>query len=525
MILEILITIATLIALLYYYITSTWNYWKSQGVYTIKPSFPFGSFKSMTTRKIAIHDELMNLTKETKGLPYFGGYLMRAKIFVIQDPEIVRQVLIKDFDNFVDRRSGRMMEQFRQSDKLADQIFAQQLTTVTGDEWKKLRTTFSPIFTSGKMKAMMVFMQESTKKLMGALQPMAESKADIETKDIMGKFSTDVLASCAFGVDGNLFGEPESPFVTNAKAIFTADKWAALRGMMLVIPFGIRILNGLGYSVTAKETEFFCDVVTSALKHRKATQTRRNDLIDMLADAMKGELKEEPNEVLDQFDQDTKLKEVIQKKDYDEFSIVSTVIVLLISGYDTTGSLLAWVLYELAKNQSVQDRLYEEIESHSEGNEVTYEEMQSMTYLDQILSETLRLHSPLALLSRASREEYKIPGTDVVLPKGTNVWVNTIGIHTDPKHYETPRIFNPDHFSKESKGKRSPYAFVAFGQGPRNCIGMRLALLEAKIALATIVKQYRILPSAKNTEPLILDPKQSIKYPKSGLYVKLEPRI
>ena len=133
--------------------------------------------------------------------------------------------------------------------------------------------------------------------------------------------------------------------------------------------------------------------------------------------------------------------------------------------------------------------------------------------------------TPLALLSRASREEYKIPGTDVVLPKGTNVWVNTIGIHMDPKHYETPGIFNPDHFSKESKGKRSPYAFVAFGQGPRNCIGMRLALLEAKIALATIVKQYRILPSAKNTEPLILDLKQSVKYPKSGLYVKLEPRI
>lgn len=478
----------------------------------------------MTTRKMALHEELAQLTKETKGLPYFGGYLMRAPIFVIQDPEIVRHVMIKDFDNFVDRRSGRMMEQFRQSDKLSDQIFAQQLTTVTGDEWKKLRTTFSPIFTSGKMKAMMVFMHESTKKLMEALKLKAK-KEDVETKEIMGKFSMDVLASCAFGVDGNLFSETESPFVSNAKAIFTADKWAALRGMMLVLPYGIKILNGLGYSVTAKETEFFCDVVTSTLKHRKESKFRRNDLIDMLADAMKGELKEEINEdTLDQFDQDTKLKDHIQKKDYDEFSIVATVIVLLISGYDTTGSLLAWALYELAKNQDIQDSLFDEIESNTEGLMVTYEEMQSMTYLDQILHETARLHSLLPLLSRASRDEYKVPGTDVVLPKGTNIWVNTVGIHSNPKYYETPDTFNPDHFSKEAKAKRSPYAYVAFGQGPRNCIGMRLALLEAKLALASVVKEYRILPSSKTIEPMVLDPKQSIKYPKSGLYVRLEPR-
>ena len=366
MIFEVIIGIVSLCALLYYYITSTWNYWSSQGVHTIKPSFPVGSFKSMTTRKIAIHEELAQLTKETQGLPYFGGYLMKAPIFVIQDPEIVRQVMIKDFDNFVDRRSGRMMEQFRQSDKLADQIFAQQLTTVTGDEWKKLRTTFSPIFTSGKMKAMMVFMHESTKKLMEALKGQKE----VETKEIMGKFSMDVLASCAFGVDGDFFSESESPFVTNAKAIFTADKWAALRGMMLVLPFGIKILNGLGYSVTAKETEFFCDVVTSTLKHRKESKTRRNDLIDMLSDAMKGDLKQEEETNLDQFDQDTKLKDHIQKKDYDEFSIVATVIVLLISGYDTTGSLLAWALYELAKNQSIQDSLFEEIDSNTEGHSI-----------------------------------------------------------------------------------------------------------------------------------------------------------
>ena len=68
------------------------------------------------------------------------------------------------------------------------------------------------------------------------------------------------------------------------------------------------------------------------------------------------------------------------------------------------------------------------------------------------------------------------------------------------------------------------YAFQPFGQGPRNCIGRRFALLEAKLAMAQIVMRYNLLPSEKTKEPIVLDPEMLIIYPKDGLYVKLEKR-
>ena len=88
--------------------------------------------------------------------------------------------------------------------------------------------------------------------------------------------------------------------------------------------------------------------------------------------------------------------------------------------------------------------------------EITYDQLQSMTYLDQVLNETLRFHTPVGLLKRAATKRYQVPNSDVVIEKENLAWINVIAVHMDPKHYESPQIFNPDHFSKEAKAKRHP---------------------------------------------------------------------
>ena len=136
---------------------------------------------------------------------------------------------------------------------------------------------------------------------------------------------------------------------------------------------------------------------------------------------------------------------------------MATAVIFLVAGYDTTGTTLAFACYQLAKNPQIQERLQEEVEEVSGGDvnkELTYEDLHSMTYLDQIISETLRFHTPIGILQRKALRDYKVPGHDLVIEKETQVWINAMAIHMNPKHYANPTEFDPEHFSKEAKSAR-----------------------------------------------------------------------
>ena len=147
------------------------------------------------------------------------------------------------------------------------------------------------------------------------------------------------------------------------------------------------------------------------------------------------------------------------KKAFDELVIVANALVLLVAGYDTSGATLAYICYQLAKNPVIQDHVREEVEEIIEDDSsrnLSYDDLSRMAYVDQVISETLRFHNIAATLQRLTEKDYKIPGSDLVLPKDTTVVINPLAIHFDPKHYSNPHEFDPDHFSKEAKAKRHP---------------------------------------------------------------------
>lgn len=91
-------------------------------------------------------------------------------------------------------------------------------------------------------------------------------------------------------------------------------------------------------------------------------------------------------------------------------------------------------------------------------------------------SETLRKHPPFPAVPRVCNKSYKIPHTDITLEKGTMVHISVQGVHRDPDYYPDPEKFDPDRFNEENKAKRHPYTFLAFGEGPRVCIGNKFVL-------------------------------------------------
>ena len=169
----------------------------------------------------------------------------------------------------------------------------------------------------------------------------------------------------------------------------------------------------------------------------------------------------------------------------------------------------------------MQETLFEEISgtvSRRGGSfsNLDYNDVMEMSYLDKFLTETTRLYG-LSLLERKCVKDYRIPGSDFVVPKGMlvqvfrhtyrqypcgskqkcapvsllNPQIPGSAMMRDPEIYPDPETFDPENFSPEKKSTRSPYSYLSFGQGPRNCIGMRLALLFAKLAIIKMVYEFR----------------------------------
>lgn len=136
--------------------------------------------------------------------------------------------------------------------------------------------------------------------------------------------------------------------------------------------------------------------------------------------------------------------------------------------------------------------------------------------------ETLRLYPAVPVLERKSSQNYKIPDTDVTIPKGTKIHIPVFAIHRDPQLYPEPLKFNPDRFLPEEAAKRHPNSFLTFGDGPRACIGFRFAILQSKVGLATMLSKFRISTSAKTAVPLEYTHKSPFLQPKKELVLKIE---
>ena len=301
---EISLGALALCALFYFYMTKKFDYWTKRGVYQLKPSFPFGSMKAFFMQKEHLNDTMLSHAKEAKGLPFYGAYFLRAPLLFLTDAEMIKQITIKDFDYFVDRNAS-IFAGVKKTNQLADKILMEQMSSAEGDRWKSIRSTFTPIFTSGKMKAMMVYVQETCKSLTDALDKLAEKNEVFELKELLGKYSMDTIASCAFGVDSQAFKNKDSKFVDYAARIFQNNASDGVKLLLLMMPFdiGIYIMRAFNLAFWKKdEAEFFYNVILDSLRQRRESKARRNDLIDLMVDAVKGEIGDDQDHNNNQFE-------------------------------------------------------------------------------------------------------------------------------------------------------------------------------------------------------------------------------
>ena len=367
---------------------------------------------------------------------------------------------------------------------------------------------------------------------------LARAGDPFETKELGGKFSLDGLASCAFGVETGSFDGKESEFLYHGKNVFKFDGIKFLKIVLgsMTPNFVKKVITNLGignlvrYPFANEHSKFLMHVIEASFKQRKESKSKRNDLLDMMMEAIEGNLEDSESDNMhstDQFEKDSKIMGTIKKKDVSYDDVLATAILLLAAGYDTTGTAMSWIFYDLAMNQNIQENLYEEIiEAGPDANELSYETLQALPYLDAVIHESLRRHVPVAFLERLCTKDFPIPNSKIVIRKGDFVRLNNIGIMMDPEIYPNPLDYNPDRFMKEYASDRNPYSFLPFSLGPRNCIGMRFAMYEMKCCISNLVSKFRFVPCEKTVkyEDLEFDKSEVFGGTTHGLWIKCEER-
>ncbi|XP_037503588.2 cytochrome P450 6a2 [Rhipicephalus sanguineus] len=196
---------------------------------------------------------------------------------------------------------------------------------------------------------------------------------------------------------------------------------------------------------------------------------------------------------------------------------------MLQAGFETVGVTLSHCLFCVAKFQDVQDKIRAETEAVlAKHGEFTYDAISELHYTAQTILETLRMYTPvIAFTTRLASSDYRYEG--VLLRKGVSVMPCSHQVHHDTNLWERPDQFDPDRFSPEQRASRDPISFQAYGIGPRNCVGMKLAQLEMTLVVAKLVHRFRLHlgPKHENGE-LKRHTYSFIACPADGVWIHLE---
>jgi len=177
----------------------------------------------------------------------------------------------------------------------------------------------------------------------------------------------------------------------------------------------------------------------------------------------------------------------------------------------------------LGHNKEVQEKVFQEMDSifGDDNRDATEDDIKNMKYLECVIKEALRLFPPVPLFGRRVTEPFEIEG--YTLPVGAMITVAPVWVHRDPNHYgEDYMKFKPERFEKENSTGRHPFAYIPFSAGSRNCIGQKFALMEEKVVISSIIRNYEIVSLDRMEEvPGVPD---LILRPPKGFNVRLNSR-
>ncbi|XP_015412832.1 PREDICTED: cytochrome P450 3A12 [Myotis davidii] len=307
-----------------------------------------------------------------------------------------------------------------------------------------------------------------------------------------GAYSMDVITGTSFGVNIDSLNNPQDPFVENIKKLLKFSFFDPYVLCITLFPFLGPVFEAFNITLFPRSvTEFFKKSVKRMKENRlQDKQKHRVDFLQLMINSQNS-------------------KETDSHKAMTDLELVAQSIIFIFAGYETTSTSLSFFMYLMAIHPDVQQKLQEEIEVTFPNKATpTYDALAQMEYLDMVMNESLRLFPIAGRIERVCKKDVEING--VFIPKGTVVMVPNFILHRDSTYWPDPEEFRPERFNKKNQDSINPYTYMPFGSGPRNCIGMRFAIMNMKLAIVRLLQNFSFKP-CKETQVRYLTCYHSVK--------------
>nr|CAD7450083.1 unnamed protein product [Timema bartmani] len=382
--LSIILSATAVIVFLYLYFTSTFSYWEKRGVPFVKPLPVFGNFVDYIFLRTTSAESFAKIYKKLEEHQFGGFYRGSTPNLILRDPEIIKQIMVKDFNHFIDRNPSLF-------EKISP--LACNLISLTGNRWRKLRVKLTPTFTSGKMRMMLPTIVGCSQDLVLFLRESADDNHILEIRNVVANFTTDVIGSCAFGLDINSMKNPDSEFRRMGNKVLQPTLLTvALRSLVLIFR---PILKLVRHPLVSKDVnDFFLGMVKETLSYREKNKVVRNDFLQLLIQLKnKGKVDEDlvsskDDSHLTNVDAVTSSNEGEDEPlEMTDTLLAAQCFVFFLAGFDTSSTTISCCLHELAVNPDIQERLRKEVDKVliRHGGKITYEALQDLKYMDSVV--------------------------------------------------------------------------------------------------------------------------------------------
>ncbi|TEA25188.1 hypothetical protein DBR06_SOUSAS1010070 [Sousa chinensis] len=510
-----------LLVLLKWYSTSAFSRLEKLGIRHPKAS-PF--IGNLTFFRQGFWESQMELRKQYG--PLSGYYLGRQMFIVISDPDMIKQILVEKFSNFTNRMASG----------LEPKPVANSVLFLRDKRWEEVRSVLTSAFSPEKLNEMIPLIRQACDLLLAHLKHYAESRDAFDIQRCYCCYTTDVVASVAFGAQVNSQKAPGHPFVKHCRRFFATSIPKPILVLILSFP---SIMVPLARILPNKNRDelngFFNKLIRNvmALRDQQAADERRRDFLQMVLDARHSttSVGVENFDMVGQVFSATECtvnpsqqhQPRLLSKPLTVDEVVGQAFIFLIAGYEIITNTLSFATYLLATNPDCQKKLLREVDHFSEKHPAPeYRHLQKdLPYLDMVIAETLRMYPPAFRFTREAAQDCEVLGQHI--PAGAVLEVAVGALHHDPEHWPRPETFDPERFTAEAQQRQRPFTYLPFGAGPRSCLGVRLGLLEAKLTLLHVLRKFRFEACPETQVPLQLESKSALG-PKNGVYIRIVSR-